>query len=147
MQIPIYLRPDDEFLRREYEAVLAGTDLGVYPSFYEPWGYTPQEALAVGVPTITTDLAGFGRWAESVGLGPRDGITVLKRERVPYEDVRAATGEAFEKFLDQPVSRGMRNRCREAAERTAWRDLYQNYLTAYGKAFDVAEKRSPSGAI
>ena len=147
VQIPIYLRPDDEFLRREYEAVLAGTDLGVYPSFYEPWGYTPQEALAVGVPTITTDLAGFGRWAESVGLGPRDGITVLKRERVPYEDVRAATGEAFENFLDQPVSHGMRNRCREAAERTAWRDLYQNYLTAYGKAFDVAGKRSPSGAL
>ncbi|MGK0155111.1 MAG: phosphorylase/glycogen(starch) synthase [Neolewinella sp.] len=148
VQIPIYLRPDDEFLHREYEAVLAATDLGVYPSYYEPWGYTPQEALAVGVPTITTDLAGFGRWAESVGLGPKDGITVLKRERVPYKDVRAATGEAIEAFLDQPSDdTGMRERCREAAGRTAWKDLYQNYLTAYGKAFDAVEKRSKSGAI
>ena len=71
VQIPIYLRPDDEFLHREYEAVLAAMDLGIYPSFYEPWGYTPQEALAVGVPTITTDLAGFGRWAESAGWSRR----------------------------------------------------------------------------
>lgn len=148
VQIPIYLRPDDGFLHREYEAVLAATDLGVYPSYYEPWGYTPQEALAVGVPTITTDLAGFGRWAESVGLGPKDGITVLKRVHVPYKEVRAATGEAIEAFLDQPGDdKGMRDRCREAAGRTAWKDLYQNYLAAYGKAFDAVEKRSKSGAV
>lgn len=148
VQIPIYLRPDDEFLHREYEAVLKATDLGVYPSFYEPWGYTPQEALAVGVPTITTDLAGFGRWAESQELGPKDGITVLKRERVPYKEVRAATAESIEAFLDQPLDdAGMRDRCRSAAGRTAWKDLYQNYLKAYDLAWDAVETRSKSGAI
>ena len=81
VQIPIYLRPDDGLFGREYEAVLAAMDLGAYPSFYEPWGYTPQESLAVGVPTITTDLAGFGRWAVAAGLSAVDGITVLRRER------------------------------------------------------------------
>jgi glycosyltransferase involved in cell wall biosynthesis len=82
VQVPIYLRPDDGLFGREYEAVLAAMDLGAYPSYYEPWGYTPQEVIAVGVPTITTDLAGFGRWAVEAGLGPDDGITVLPRERV-----------------------------------------------------------------
>ncbi len=148
VQIPIYLRPDDEFLHREYEAVLAAMDLGIYPSFYEPWGYTPQEALAVGVPTITTNLAGFGRWAESAGLGPKDGITVLKREHVPYKEVRAATAEAIEAFLDQPMQNGgLRDKCRDAAGRTAWRDLYANYLTAYAKAFDAVQERSKAGVV
>lgn len=148
LQVPIYLRPDDGLFRREYEAVLAAMDLGAYPSYYEPWGYTPQEALAVGVPTITTDLAGFGRWANAAGLGPADGITVLKRERVPYPDVIAALVDAVEGFLDGPVdSEQRRARCRAAAGRTAWRDLYANYQDAYQKAIAAVQQRSTSGVV
>ncbi|MFN3241261.1 MAG: alpha-glucan family phosphorylase [Planctomycetota bacterium] len=148
VQVPIYLRPDDGFLHREYEAVLAAMDLGVYPSYYEPWGYTPQEALAVGVPTITTDLAGFGRWAASAGLGPQDGITVLARERVPYAEVVASTAEAIEAFLDRPANDdALRARCREAAGRTAWKDLYANYLKAYDAAIGAVQRRSKSGVV
>jgi glycogen phosphorylase/synthase len=148
VQVPIYLRPDDGFLHREYEAVLAAMDLGVYPSFYEPWGYTPQEALAVGVPTMTTDLAGFGRWAVSAGLGPADGITVIKRERVPYSDVKAAVASAIEDFVRKPAANGaMHARCRRAAGRTAWQDLYANYLTAYDQALAAVQKRSTSGVV
>ncbi len=148
VQIPTYLRPDDDLLRREYEAVLAATDLGVYPSYYEPWGYTPQEALAVGVPTITTDLAGFGRWANAAGLGPKDGVIVIPRERVPYKEVVAATSEAIEAFLDQPEGgEALRARCREAAGRTAWQDLYANYLQAYDQALDAVQARSKAGVV
>ena len=46
-----------------YEA-LSGCDLGVFPSYYEPWGYTPLESAAYAVPTVTTDQAGFGLWAK-----------------------------------------------------------------------------------
>ncbi len=148
VQIPIYLRPDDGLFGREYEGVLAAMDLGAYPSFYEPWGYTPQEALAVGIPTVTTDLAGFGRWAVAAGLGPADGITVLKRERVPYKEVTAALVDALEGFLD---SRGntdeTRARCRAAAGRTAWRDLFAHYSEAYGKAMLGVQKRSTTGVV
>jgi phosphorylase/glycogen(starch) synthase len=148
VQVPIYLRPDDGLFRREYEAVLAAMDLGVYPSYYEPWGYTPQEALAVGVPTITTDLAGFGRWANAAGLGAQDGITVLRRERVPYKDVVAATADAIEGFLDARVDvEQQRARCRAAAGRTAWKDLYANYLDAYGKAIAAVQQRSTAGVV
>lgn len=146
VQIPIYLRVDDGFLDREYEAVLAAMDLGVYPSFYEPWGYTPQEALAVGVPTVTTDLAGFGRWATANGLGPEHGITVLRRDRVPYEQVVATAAQTIDELVSGPaLDDALRARCREAAGRTAWRDLYANYQEAYRSAVDAIEARSTSG--
>ncbi len=147
VQVPIYLRPDDGLLGREYEAVLAAMDLGVYPSFYEPWGYTPQEALAVGVPTITTDLAGFGRWALQEGLGPNDGITVIKRQRVPYAEVTAAVVAALEGFLGRRPDEALRQRCRAAAGRTAWKDLFANYQRAYGLALDAVQERSTSGVL
>lgn len=148
VQVPIYLRPDDGLFGREYEAVLAAMDLGAYPSYYEPWGYTPQEALAVGVPTITTDLAGFGRWAVSAGLGPQDGITVLKRERVPYKQVVTATVDAIEGFLDQQFdAEARRQRCRAAAGRTAWKDLFANYQDAYARAIAAVQLRSTTGVV
>jgi phosphorylase/glycogen(starch) synthase len=148
VQVPIYLRPDDGLFGREYEAVLAAMDLGAYPSYYEPWGYTPQEALAVGVPTITTDLAGFGRWAVSAGLGPQDGITVLKRERVPYKQVVTATVDAIEGFLDQQGDvETRRQRCRAAAGRTAWKDLFANYQDAYARAIAAVQLRSTTGVV
>ena len=148
VQVPIYLRPDDGIFGREYEAVLAAMDLGVYPSFYEPWGYTPQEALAVGVPTITTDLAGFGRWALQEGLGPADGITVLARQRVPYAEVTTALVDALEGFLDGPRDQAaLRQRCRGAAGRTAWQDLFANYERAYALALAAVQQRSVSGVV
>jgi phosphorylase/glycogen(starch) synthase len=148
LQVPIYLRPDDGMFLREYEAVLAGMDLGAYPSYYEPWGYTPQEALAVGVPTITTDLAGFGRWANAAGLGARDGVTVIARERVPNDRATSALVDALEVFLDAQVDvEQRRQRCRDAAGRTAWRDLFANYQDAYGKAVAAVQQRSTSGAV
>ncbi len=148
VQIPIYLRPDDGLFGREYEAVLSAMDLGAYPSYYEPWGYTPQEALAVGVPTVTTDLAGFGRWAVGAGLGPADGITVLKRERVPYRDVITSLVDAMEGFLDSHGDREqMRSRCRVAAGRTAWKDLFAHYQAAYQKAIAAVQQRSTTGVV
>jgi glycogen phosphorylase/synthase len=146
--VPIYLRPDDGLFGREYEAVLAAMDLGAYPSFYEPWGYTPQEALAVGIPTITTDLAGFGRWAVGAGLGTQDGITVLKRERVPYKDVITSTVDAIEGFLDSCGNTDdTRARCRAAAGRTAWKDLFANYDLAYKQAIGAVQQRSTGGVV
>ncbi|PIP06457.1 MAG: glycosyl transferase, partial [Syntrophobacteraceae bacterium CG23_combo_of_CG06-09_8_20_14_all_50_8] len=61
-----------------YEA-LSGCDLGVFPSYYEPWGYTPLESAAYGVPTITTDQAGFGLWVEKK-TGGTGGVILLQRK-------------------------------------------------------------------
>lgn len=148
IQVPIYLRPDDGVFHREYEAVLSGLDLGVYPSFYEPWGYTPQEALAVGVPTITTDLAGFGRWALAEGLGKRDGIIVLPRAGLPYEEVVDSLVAALDDFFAaRHPAQELRAQCRAAAGRTSWHDLFVHYERAYELALDAVQQRSSSGAV
>ena len=57
--LPCYLTGDDGIINKTYYDVVLGNDLCIYPSYYEPWGYTPLEAVAFKVPCITTDLAGF----------------------------------------------------------------------------------------
>ena len=59
---PIYLSGADGLLNLNYYEAMQGSHLGVFPSYYEPWGYTPLEAGALGVSSVTTALAGFGRY-------------------------------------------------------------------------------------
>ena len=63
--MPCYLTGDDGIVELSYYDTVLGNDLCVFPSYYEPWGYTPLEAVAFHVPCITTDLAGFGLWANN----------------------------------------------------------------------------------
>ena len=80
--VPCYLKGNDGIFNMDYYDVLIGNDLNVYPSYYEPWGYTPLESAAFNIPTITTDLTGFGLWVNSV-LGRtgklNDGVEVIAR--------------------------------------------------------------------
>ena len=147
IHVPVYLAPGDGFLDASYEAVLAAMDLGVFPSFYEPWGYTPQEALALGVPTITSDYAGFGRFAESESLGPEDGVTVLHRVGRHYDDaVRSLHDELGGFFEATPAAVAtLRDRARAAARRTDWSDLFRHYETAYSAAAAAIENRMSQG--
>ena len=66
-------------MNKEYYDILLGQDLSVYASYYEPWGYTQLESVAFHVPTITTDLAGFGRWVNSLKNqhGINDGVEAV----------------------------------------------------------------------
>ena len=77
-------------LDMSYYDLVIGNDLCVYPSYYEPWGYTPLEAIAFKVPCITTDLAGFGLWAndeKGKDSDIEDGVQVLHRTDYNYSDV------------------------------------------------------------
>ncbi|MCK6448470.1 MAG: alpha-glucan family phosphorylase [Planctomycetes bacterium] len=146
VQIPVYLNGSDGLLNMPYESVLRAMDLSAFPSFYEPWGYTPEESLAVGVPTITTDYAGFGRWARSVGIGPKDGVSVL--ERVGKHDEQAAE-ELAEELERLTRERGDPARtyetCRRTAQRTAWSDLIRHYDRAVEMALELTLVRSARG--
>ena len=79
--VPCYQDGKDGILNKHYYDLILGEDLSVYPSYYEPWGYTPLESVAFRVPTITTDLAGFGLWVNSLKNqhGIDDGVEVLHR--------------------------------------------------------------------
>ncbi len=146
MQVPIYLSTADDFLQLPYESVLRAMDLSCFPSYYEPWGYTPQESLAVGVPTITTDYAGFGRWIETQALTPKNGVTVLQRMHRTYPEVRDDLAKTLQRFLDDDVDpAAMEGPCRETAQRTAWSDLFSNYEVAFASALACVQARLEKG--
>jgi phosphorylase/glycogen(starch) synthase len=147
VQIPIYCTSNDGLLNLPYEAVLRAMDLSCFPSFYEPWGYTPEESLAMGVPTITTDCAGFGLWAKAAGLTPKDGVHVLARDRVPYEQARDELAKILEEELGgRGADRAeLAAACRRTAQATAWSDLIRHYTTAFERALVIAAERVRAG--
>ena len=146
VHVPIYLAADDGFLNMPYEAVLRAMDLSCFPSYYEPWGYTPQESLAVGVPTITSDYAGFGRWASAAGLGREDGVSVLLRQRREWAVITTDLVEHLETWLREGVGDfEVRDACRRSAQRTAWADLVASYDQAHRLAYEAVRARLVRG--
>jgi len=148
IQIPVYFHEQDGFMNLPYEAILRGMELSAFPSFYEPWGYTPEESLAVGVPTVTTDCAGFGRWVEENKLGPGDGVHIVKRVGIDYATALASLTQTLERCLAERQERKALARvCRRTAQRTAWSDLIKCYEEAFTKAMEVSLSRAGSIAV
>lgn len=142
VQIPIYFNKNDALLNLPYEAILRAMDLSCFPSFYEPWGYTPEESLAVGVPTVTTDCAGFGRWAREQKLAPEHGVFVLPRETVTYKEASERLASIVEAFVNEKRDReALAQICRTTARMTAWSDLVQRYYTAFEASIARAVER------
>ena len=146
IHVPIYLGEKDGFWNLPYLAVLRAMDLSLFPSYYEPWGYTPQESLAVGVPTVTSDYAGFGRWALEAKLGPENGVTVLARVHVQYEHVLENLCSSIERFLAEGKgAKELEGICRETAKRTTWTHFFDRYDAAYTSALIAVQGRLESG--
>ena len=143
VHVPIYLDGTDPLIRHKYWDLLPGADLGVFPSFYEPWGYTPLEAVAFGVPAITTDRAGFGRWVDSLGEGKRTGVRVLKREGVPFDEVCDSLKEAMLEFIDLPPKdrKALRKASLETAALTDWSNFMKHYEDAHRRALAAGAAR------
>ena len=143
VHVPIYLDGTDPLIRQKYWDLLPGVDLGVFPSFYEPWGYTPLEAIAFGVPAITTDRAGFGRWAARQGDEKHTGVRVLKREGVPFNEVTDALTKALVEFIDlSPEERQtLSEASAKTAELTAWSNFMAHYEDAHNRAAAAGNAR------
>ncbi len=137
--LPCYLDGKDGILNMTYYDVVLGNDLCIYPSYYEPWGYTPLEAVAFKVPCITTDLAGFGLWANSV-FGKygeiEDGVKVIHRTDYNYSEVAdniKDTVAAFSAFTKKQVDEARKN-----ASRLSKKALWSEFIKFYEKAYDIA---------
>lgn len=143
VHVPIYLDGTDPLIRHKYWDLLPGADVGVFPSFYEPWGYTPLEAVAFGVPAVTTDRAGFGRWVAAQGDGNHTGVRVLKREGVPTQEVTESLTSALLEFVD--LSERDRSALGEACLRTAaltdWSNFMEHYEEAHRRALEAGAAR------
>ena len=101
---PSYLLGNDGVFDLSYYDLLTGIDLTVFPSYYEPWGYTPFESLCFGVPTITTTLAGFGSWALAHFPNENLALKVLRRDDSNYQEVVVGVVSQIEKIA-RPTDR------------------------------------------
>ncbi|MDO4707580.1 MAG: glycogen/starch synthase [Porphyromonadaceae bacterium] len=137
--VPCYLHGADGIFNLSYYDLLAGMDLTVYPSYYEPWGYTPLESVAFGVPTVTTGFAGFGLWAqeelESNALFLQSGLPVRLIERTDhnaYEVIEQLSAHIVAIAALKPAeARAAREEAFRLAELAEWRHFYKYYLAAY----------------
>jgi phosphorylase/glycogen(starch) synthase len=137
--VPVYLNGADGVLNLDYYATLAGCDLTVYPSYYEPWGYTPLESIAYSIPTVSSDVAGFGRWILSAGR-ESEGVKILRRFDTPYNDTVAELKEHIVRFAgaSRDKLRGLKQEVRATALKADWEIFFGNYLSA----FELARRES-----
>jgi glycogen(starch) synthase len=140
---PIYLSSSDGLMDLAYYQAVWGCHLGVFPSYYEPWGYTPLESAAYGVPSITTDLAGFGLYAEKHlkdkhGGAENPGIFVLGRRGRKYEDVVADLTETMFWYATLPKKERIQNKitAEHFAPQLDWKYLIKHYIEAHDMALE-----------
>ena len=141
--LPCYLDSKDGIMDMTYYDVVLGNDLCIYPSYYEPWGYTPLEAVAFKVPCITTDLAGFGLWAnKEIGhYGEiEDGVKVIHRTDYNYSEVADAIKDTVAKFSG--MSQKQVDECRKHADALSKKALWSEFIKYYYEAYDIALKKA-----
>ena len=141
--LPCCLDGNDGVLNMTYYDVVLGNDLCIYPSYYEPWGYTPLEAIAFKVPCITTDLAGFGLWANSVKgrySEISDGVKVIHRTDYNYSEVADAikdTVAQFSGYTKKEIEIARKN-----ASALSKKALWSEFIGYYHKAYDIALRKA-----
>ena len=142
--LPCYLDGKDGIVNMSYYDVVLGNDLCVYPSYYEPWGYTPLEAVAFKVPCITTDLAGFGLWANTEFGGRygeiEDGVKVIHRTDYNYSEVADAIKDTVARF--SAMSQKEIDACRKAADALSKKALWSQFIKYYHEAYDIALRKA-----
>lgn len=137
--LPCYLTGNDGIFNMAYYDLVLGNDLCIYPSYYEPWGYTPLEAIAFKVPCITTDLAGFGMWANSVKGAYseiEDGVKVIHRTDYNYSEVADEIKDTVAKFSAFPPE--LTKKCRDNADKLSKKALWSQFIKYYEQAYHIA---------
>lgn len=143
--VPRYLNGADGIFDLPYYDLLIGNDLCVYPSYYEPWGYTPLESIAFKIPCITTTLAGFGLWADRVmGRDCRidDGVEVIARTDDDYNEVVEAVKDTILRYARMPEEDV--KVARKAAGKLSEKALWKKFIHDYYKAYDIALRHAES---
>ncbi len=141
--LPCYLDGKDGIMNLTYYDVVLGNDLCIYPSYYEPWGYTPLEAVAFKVPCITTDLAGFGLWAnkEFGHYGElKDGVKVIHRTDYNYSEVADNIKDTVAEFSNMTPKEV--EACRKQADTLSKKALWSEFIQYYHEAYDIALRKA-----
>lgn len=144
--VPCYLDGNDGIFNLNYYELLIGVDITVFPSYYEPWGYTPLESVAFHVPCVTTDLAGFGIWANEVKGGAsqiEDGVKTIHRSDYNFNEVSDSIVDTLLKFskMEKKQVTQVRRNAAKIAEKALWRHFIKYYYRAYDKALGKRNMR------
>lgn len=138
--VPQYLNGTDGIFDISYYDLLIGMDATVFPSYYEPWGYTPLESVAFSVPTVTTSLSGFGQWINRnfTGAFEECGVAVAERTDGNYFEVvdNIARELKFLTCCDPSTEKNIKSK----AKSTSGNALWSNFIKFYEEAFDIALK-------
>lgn len=136
--VPCYLNGNDGIFNLSYYDTVVGVDATVFPSYYEPWGYTPLESVAFGVPTVTTSLSGFGSWicAERGNGFAASGVDVVERNDHNYPQVVDAIADDIRELAS--MDDAAREEIRKAAVATSDAALWQYFMTYYEDSYRIA---------
>ena len=139
MFVPAYLNGSDGIFNLTYSEFLAAFDFSVFPSYYEPWGYTPLESVALGIPTLTSDVSGFGKFVQQECVG-NEAVTVVPRQVGDNDKVIDEIVSALRRFL--LLTEKGADQITESALQVANKLLWKDLIVSYQKAWDVALEKS-----
>ncbi|MBN1377550.1 glycogen/starch synthase [Candidatus Woesearchaeota archaeon] len=133
---PVYLNGNDGLFDLEYYDAMAGCHLGLFPSYYEPWGYTPLESISMSVPAVTSDLAGFGKFIEDKASGKTPGIYVLKREKKEEKDMIMELFKIMYKYaiISHPERVDNKMNAKKVSMLADWNEMVKYYFAAHALA-------------
>lgn len=139
---PDFITPTNPLFGMEYEQFVRGCHMGIFPSYYEPWGYTPMECIALGVPAVTSDLSGFGSYVQQVLPDhEQHGLFVLRRRQRSFDDTAGAMTNHLLRFtkMNRRERIGLRNRAEAFSVHFDWANLVAMYQQAHELALDRAK--------
>ena len=139
MFVPAYLNGSDGIFNLTYSEFLSAFDFSVFPSYYEPWGYTPLESVALGIPTLTSDVSGFGKFVQQECVG-NEAVTVVPRQVGDNDKVVDEIVSALRRFL--LLTEKGADQITESALQVANKLLWKDLIVSYQKAWDVALEKS-----
>ena len=141
---PEFLSSNNPVLGMEYEDFVRGCHLGVFPSYYEPWGYTPAECTLMGIPSVTTNLSGFGSFIEDTVECPSDyGIYIVDRRMKSVEESCNQLADFMFQFCQKSRRQriNQRNRTERLSDILDWRRMGIEYQKARFCAIDILSSR------
>lgn len=136
---PIFLSGADGLLNTSYYETMHGCHLGIFPSYYEPWGYTPLECSSLGVASVTSDLAGFGKYIENhLQEKNEPGIYLIKRLQTEWNEQVEQLTKVMKSFYKLSPAQRIENRitAKRLADICDWNRFVENYVEAHNQAVD-----------
>jgi glycogen(starch) synthase len=140
---PDFIDSTNPLFKLDYTQFIRGCHLGIFPSYYEPWGYTPVECIARGIPTVTSDLAGFGDYAnEKIQNLEEGGIYLVNRRHQGFDAAAEQLTDHLFNFVQQKRREriALRNKVESSSKKFSWNALGRYYIEAYRMAVEKYNK-------